>query len=98
VSDSKPQKLAYLDALNHWILSHLYPKPDLTVFLDAPSDVLYARKGEATPEILDRQRGAYLKQGRRMANFVSVDGTQPLDLVFDDVQRIVLEFHARNEG
>jgi thymidylate kinase len=94
--DATPHWQARLDALNHWILTHLYPKPHLTVFLDAPADLLYARKGEATPEYLDRQRGAYLEQGKMIANFVRVDATQPLDSVLDDVQNIVLEFHANN--
>lgn len=94
--DSRPQEQAPLDALNYWIFSHLYPKPDLTVFLDAPADVLYARKGEATPGYLDRQRRAYLEQGKKIANFVRVDATQPLEKTFEDVQRIVMEFHARS--
>ncbi|MFW6116101.1 MAG: dTMP kinase [bacterium] len=98
VTDSTRSWQTSLDALNYCIFSHLYPKPHLTILLDAPVDVLYARKGEATPEYLDRQRRAYLEQGKRTPNFFRVDATQPLDAVFDDVQRIVLEFHARDGG
>jgi thymidylate kinase len=84
----------HLDTLNHWVLSNFFPEPHLTVFLDAPADLLFARKAETTPEYLDRQRAAYLEQGRRVANFVCVDATQPLEEVFDDVQHTILEFHA----
>jgi thymidylate kinase len=96
VVDTRPRWQMQLDALNYWVLSSFFPKPHLTVFLDAPADLLFARKGEATPEYLDRQRDAYLEQGKRVANFVRVDAAQPLEGVFDDVQRIVLEFNANH--
>lgn len=93
-ADATPSWQVRLDALNHWVLSNLYPKPDLTVFLDVPADLLYARKGEATPEYLERQRGAYLEEGRRVANFVRVDATQPLEKVLEDVTQHIMEFQA----
>lgn len=93
----RPSCQVRLDALNHWVMSRFFPKPDLTVFLDAPGDLLFARKGEASPEYLDRQRDTYLEQARETANFVRVDATQPLEVVSDDVQRIILEFHANHK-
>jgi thymidylate kinase len=96
VVDARPPWQVRLDGLNHWVLSNFLPKPHLTVFLDAPADLLFARKGEATPEYLDWQRDAYLKQGRKTANFICVDATQPLEEVFDDVQNIVVEFYANH--
>jgi thymidylate kinase len=96
VVDARPAWQVHLDALNHWLLSNFYPRPNLTVFLDAPADLLFARKREASPEYLNRQRDAYLEAGKKVANFVRVDATQPLRKVFDDVQCIVLEFHANH--
>jgi len=94
VINSKLQKQQRLDRLYYWILSHLYPKPHLTIFLDAPAEVLHERKGEATPDYLNRQREAYLEQGEKLANFVLVDATQPHRKVLEDVTRHIMEFHA----
>jgi thymidylate kinase len=40
-------------------LGRLVPRPDEIVLLDAPGAVLFARKGEHTPERLDHWRRAY---------------------------------------
>jgi thymidylate kinase len=87
-----------INDFNHWVISNLFPKPKLSIYLDAPAELLYLRKGESTPDYLDRQRSAYLKQGEKTKNFICVDSTQPLDEVFDEVQRIVLDFHTENGG
>jgi thymidylate kinase len=94
VIDPNVQEEQRLDSLYYWILSHLYPKPHLTVFLDAPAEVLYERKGEATPDYLNRQREAFLEQGKKLANFVRVNATQPPGKVLEDVTRHIMEFHA----
>lgn len=89
---SDQEKQSRLDDLYYWIMSHLYPKPKLTILLDAPAETLYERKGEATPEYLSRQRQAFLEQGKKVKNFVRVDATQPIDRVFDDVTRQIARF------
>ena len=94
VSDSKVQKQERLDGLLYWILRHLFPKPHLTVFLDAPGEVLYERKGDATPKYLNRRREAFLEQGKKLDNFVAVDATQPLAKVLQDVTQHIMEFYA----
>src|SRR3712207_8707740 len=43
-----------------FVLAHVYPKPDLVVYLDAPPEVMLARKGEGSVEALARRRGEYL--------------------------------------
>jgi hypothetical protein len=68
----------------------------LTLSLDAPADLLYARKGEATPEYLDRQGDAYLEQRKEVANLVRMGATRPLEKVFEDVLRIILEYRVNN--
>jgi thymidylate kinase len=47
--------------LRRWALRQLCPPPDMVVYLDAPADVLYQRKQEHSPELLERQRRRYLK-------------------------------------
>lgn len=70
----------------HWrFLDGLYPRPDLVLFLDAPGEVLFARKGESTVAELERRRQAFLRHGRTLANFVTVDATRPLDEVYDEI-------------
>jgi adenylate kinase family enzyme len=78
--------------LHRWCLTHLYPRPDLVIFLDAPGEVHHARKGESTVEELERRRQAFLRQGERLPNFVRVDATRPLEEVYREVAAQVVHF------
>ena len=78
-----------------WCLTHLYPTPDLVIFLDAPGAVLWERKRESTVEELERRRQAFLAQGRRLRGFRRVDATRPLPEVFDEVRRVVAGHFGR---
>lgn len=82
--------------LHRWCLTHLYPRPDLVIFLDAPGSVLFARKGESTAEELERRRQGFLRQGERIRNFVRVDATRPLEVVYQDIAERILQFHRSN--
>ena len=68
-----------------WMLEHAYPKPDLVVCLDAPADVLFARKPESSPEWLEERRQQYLGLAGVVPAFVVVDADRPLDTVFTEV-------------
>lgn len=83
VNDPKINRLS--ERIHRWSLAHLYPKPQMTIFLDAPPEVLIARKGEANVEYLEGKRNAYLRQGARTPNFCRIDATQPLDVVYSQV-------------
>jgi hypothetical protein len=74
------------DRLHLWILRRIYPRPDLVLFLDAPAEVLMARKGEATIEFLEGRRAAVLEIGAGDPRFVRIDATQPLDAVGAEVE------------
>lgn len=76
--------------LYRWALTHLYPTPDVVIFLDAPGAVLYARKGESTAEELERRRQAFLRHGQRLPCFRRVDATRPLDEVFEEVSTLAV--------
>ena len=67
----------------------LLPKPSLVVFIDAPGDVLYARKGDASPERLDEEARLYASQAGSVRRFERVDGTQSLEAVQREVLAIV---------
>jgi thymidylate kinase len=76
----------WTDRFYHWVLATLFPAPDLVVFLDAPAEVLLARKGEGTIESLQRARDTMRTQGPRLADTVTVDASRPLEDVLAEVQ------------
>lgn len=76
-----------------WLLRliwRLIPKPDLVILLDAPPEVLQARKQEVPFEETTRQRTAYLALVRSMRNGEIVDAARPLEEVVDDVSERIL--------
>jgi thymidylate kinase len=78
--------------LHGLVLARVYPRPDLTIYLDAPADVLLARKGEGTAELLERRRVDYLQLADVLERFVVVDATKPLEEVTRDVAAVVGRF------
>ena len=80
-----------------WMLQHLYPKPDLVLCLDAPADVLYARKQEAPPAWLEQRRRQYLDLAGVVPALVVIDATRPLDDVVADVVAAI-EHKLRKNG
>jgi thymidylate kinase len=83
------------DRAYYWVLAHWFPKPDLVLFLDAPPEVLFARKGEGTPEYLERKRQKIIAQGQEMERFVTVDAAQDLGDVISDVCAIIESAYAQ---
>jgi len=76
-----------------WLLRVIWrfvPQPDLIVLLDAPPEVLQARKQEVPFEESARQREAYRSLVRSMENGHVVDSTRPLEQVVGDVSDIIL--------
>ena len=81
--------------IHGFVLSHLYPHPDLVVYLDAPAEVLLARKGEGTLESLSRRRREYLALREVVHNFAVVDAARPLDDVTTEVAELMYGFRRR---
>lgn len=77
--------------MHGFVLRHLYPKPDAVVMLDAPAEVLLARKGEGTVEALERRRQDYLALRSSTERFYVVDATQDVSDVYSDVSAIIEE-------
>jgi thymidylate kinase len=75
-----------------FFLSRVYPKPDLVVYLDAPAEVLYARKREGTTQELARRRTEYLELAKAIPNFAVVDATRPADEVAREVTGLLHAF------
>ena len=75
--------------LHGTILGRFYPRPDLVVYLDAPGEVLLARKGEGSVEALERRREEYRAIARHVGDFVEVDATRPVEEVADRVAEVI---------
>ena len=73
------------------LLQHLIPKPDLVVLLDAPPEILQARKQEVPFEVTARQCQAYQSLVRTLPNGRIVDANQQKGRVADRVADLVLE-------
>jgi thymidylate kinase len=89
---STDARLAPERRLHGWLLRHLYPAPDLVVFLDAPAETLLARKGEGSLADLERRRRDYLAVREASRHFVVVDAAQPLDGVVEAVEHELRAF------
>lgn len=92
------QQRPFDDRIHRKFLMNYYPQPDMTLFLYAPPEVLFARKGEASIEYLDDLQNTYLKQGEITRNFVVIDATQPMDKVYDDVCRHIIKMYEEKSG
>jgi thymidylate kinase len=84
--------------LHGLLLSRVYPKPSLVIFLDAPPALLLARKGEGTLESLERRRQDYLALAAQTPHFVTLDASRPLEDVVRDVAETIESFAASGGG
>jgi hypothetical protein len=82
----------FWDRAHRWFLAHVYPKPDLVIWLDAPAEVLYERKPEGEIETV-RQKCALLKEAVRSSKrLIRIDATQPLRSVREEILGCLLEY------
>lgn len=57
------------------------PQPDLVLILDAPGELMFARKGEHSPQKLEEWRKAYLELAEEIPSASVLDAGQPASLV-----------------
>ena len=69
-------------------------EPDLVIFLDAPAEVMFARKGETSVRRLGRRRDAIAAQGEKTRHLVRVDADRPYEAVLADVRSAIADFAA----
>lgn len=82
----------FTSRIHGWVLQHLYSRPKLVICLDAPAEVLYARKPEGTPELLERRRQEYLHLRDQLEHYVVVDASRPAEEVARDVMQVLTTF------
>ncbi len=81
-----------------YLLKKYYPRPDLVIFLDAPAELLYQRKGEGTIESLEQYRQDYLQLGATLPAFDVVDATQPVEMVVKQASDCIRSYAAKYAG
>lgn len=84
-----PREAGALRRARRWLLGHSCPAPDLAIVLDAPGELLHARKGEHSAAALERQRLGYLRLARRLRGSAVVDATRDADAVRREVGELV---------
>lgn len=97
IDNGQPRPLP--NRVHGYMLKHIYPKPDLFIMLDAPVEVLFARKGEGTLEFLEDRRQQYLMLKDHVRHFETVDASQPQDAVVMQVSEIIQKYyHAQKRS
>ena len=81
--------------LHGLFLLRLYPKPDLVLYLDAPPELLLARKGEGSLESLAKQREDYRRLTTTDLEVVVLDASAPLDVVVKEATAAICAFDER---
>ena len=74
--DSKPA-----GGLSNALAVRLGAAPDLLLVLDVPGEVMFARKGEHSAEVLESWRQSYLQLADRLPGSSILDAAQPQELV-----------------
>jgi thymidylate kinase len=88
-----------LDRLRRWLLGHVLPPPDLAIVLDAPAEVLRARKDEQDIDELRRQRGEYLGlAGRLPCRTIVVDAGRSESDVRREVTDLIWQESVSHSG
>jgi thymidylate kinase len=73
-------------------LFRFVPQPDLVFLLDAPTELLQARKAEVPPAETQRQREAYGELIAQLPNGHRINAAQPLDQVVAEITGHTLKF------
>lgn len=77
--------------LRRWLIAHACPAPDLVLVLDAPGEVLHARKPEHPLAELEEQRRHYRRLGEGLDRAVVVDASREADEVRREVESLIWE-------
>lgn len=92
------QRLSWPKRCRRWLLAHACPDPDLVIMLDVPGELLYARKGEHSAEILEQQRQHYLKLKPYLPQMVVINATQDADTVRREAIALIWRGYVRRQA
>ena len=75
--------------LHGWLLTRCFRRPDHYVLLDAPAELLHARKPEGSIEALESRRQEYLNFAEQHPEVVKVDVARELERIVDEVTALL---------
>jgi thymidylate kinase len=84
-----------LGRLRRAVLGHAVPPPAITVVLDAPGELLHARKGEHDPAALEAERRGFLALAERRRGAVVLDAARDADAVRRDLTAAIWAAYRR---
>ena len=90
-NDAEPRR-TLASRIHGGVLRRWYPKPDLAILLDAPADVLIARKAGGTVESVEARRREYHELADVLPAFAVVDANVPLDSAVQAVRERIISF------
>lgn len=68
-----------LSKVTNALAMKVIPDPDILLVLDVPGDVMFLRKGEHSPKVLEDLREAYRRLAARLPHSSIIDASQPQD-------------------
>lgn len=80
--------LRWGDRIHGFLLERVYPQPSGMILLDAPAEVLHARKREGSLSAVQARRQEYLDLTRTLAHVTVVDAARSEDEVLTNLLRI----------
>ena len=90
VNPADPRETGLLRRLHRRLLISCYPRPDLVVYLDAPPEVLFARKPEVPLPELEWRRQGFLRLTEVIPDrFVEIDATRSVESVYQQVAALI---------
>ncbi len=93
----RPRRTPVGGAVERFLATRVVPTPDAVVVLDAPGEVLFARKGEHSPERLEAWRQGYRRHlGPRGASVVDASG--PVEETVAQARHVVWRALAGRRG
>ena len=75
--------------LSNALALRMGPQPDVLMVLDVPGDVMFARKGEHSAQVLEGWRQGYLQLAKRLPMARVLDANRPTALVAEDALGMV---------
>lgn len=78
-----------LDKMATAVALRIWPEPHVLLVLDAPGELMFARKGEHSPDILETRRKSYLQLADCLPGATVLDAVQPLDVIRKQAAEII---------
>lgn len=94
VDAGPPERLGLGARVRRFVVARSCVAPDVAVLLDAPAEVMYARKVEHTVEELEEQRQRLHGLRARLPALEVVDASEPVELVRREITRRVWKTYA----